>query len=273
MQKMVAGDNTVALVSPLKPATSYHFRVLAENHLGTSAPSDILHAQTDGEIPGGPPRHVIVEPLGPQQVKVTWQPPDRSLWNGELLGYTISYANLGGNDQSVNITRVGITGNGDGSYDYRLTGLRKYTQYSVVVKAFNNKGDGPGSDPVTVQTLEDVPSAPPQNVACAALTGQNIQVTWKPPPSDKVHGVVQGYKLLYEAASVVLEQQAGRETKISHALSTVLHGLSPYTNYTVQVLAYTRAGEGVASSPISCTTEETGKSFPYVAICIETNVS
>ena len=174
MQKMVAGDNTVALVSPLKPATSYHFRVLAENHLGTSAPSDILHvsikhfsisqrnkkkkkkktkesnfyhfvtlcssvrsararppssfhfltrlsfhsvhadsvrsnkirshrrkpttrqqAQTDGEIPGGPPRHVIAEPLGPQQVKVTWQPPDRSLWNGELLGYTISYANLG----------------------------------------------------------------------------------------------------------------------------------------------------------------------------------
>lgn len=106
-----------------------------------------------------------------------------------------------------------------------------------------------------------VPSASPQNVACAALTGQNIQVTWKPPPSDKVHGVVQGYKLLYEAGSAVLEQQAGRETKISHALSTVLHGLSPYTNYTVQVLAYTRAGEGVTSSPVSCTTEETGKPF------------
>ncbi|XP_017766445.1 PREDICTED: Down syndrome cell adhesion molecule-like protein Dscam2 isoform X1 [Eufriesea mexicana] len=270
-QKMVAGDNTVALVSPLKPATSYHFRVLAENHLGTSAPSDILHAQTDGEIPGGPPRHVIAEPLGPQQVKVTWQPPDRSLWNGELLGYTISYANLGGNDQSVNITRVGITGNGDGSYDYRLTGLRKYSQYSVVVKAFNNKGDGPGSDPVTVQTLEDVPSAPPQNVACAALTGQNIQVTWKPPPSDKVHGVVQGYKLLYEAASAVLEQQAGRETKISHALSTVLHGLSPYTNYTVQVLAYTRAGEGVTSSPVSCTTEETVPDAPERVKAVTSN--
>lgn len=103
-----------------------------------------------------------------------------------------------------------------------------------------------------------VPSAPPQNVACAALNGQNIQVTWKPPPSDRVHGVVQGYKLLYEAPSSVLEQQTGRETNISRALSTVLHGLSPYTNYTVQVLAYTRAGEGVTSSPVSCTTEETG---------------
>lgn len=101
-----------------------------------------------------------------------------------------------------------------------------------------------------------VPSAPPQNVACAALNGQNIQVTWKPPPSDKVHGVVLGYKLLYEAAS---DSQTGRETKVSHALSTVLHTLSPYTNYTVQVLAYTRAGDGVASSPVSCTTGETGK--------------
>ncbi|XP_043500520.1 Down syndrome cell adhesion molecule-like protein Dscam2 isoform X4 [Polistes fuscatus] len=262
-QKLVAGDNTVALVSPLKPATSYHFRVLAENHLGTSAPSDILHAQTEGEIPGGPPKHVSVEPLGPQQLKITWQPPDRSLWNGELHGYTISYTNLGGDDQSVNTTRVGITGNGDGSYDYRLTGLRKYTQYSIIVKAFNNKGDGPGSDAVMAQTFEDVPSAPPQNVACTALTGQNIQVTWKPPPSDKVHGVVQGYKLLYEAASgIASESQTGRETKISHALSTVLHGLSPYTNYTVQVLAYTRAGEGVSSSPVSCTTEETVPDAP-----------
>ncbi|KAL0115399.1 hypothetical protein PUN28_010725 [Cardiocondyla obscurior] len=258
-QKLVAGDNTVARVSSLKPATTYHFRVLAENHLGTSAPSDILHVQTDGEVPGGPPKHVSVEPLGPQQLKITWQPPDRSLWNGELLGYTIGYTNLGGDDQLMNTTRVGITGNGDGSHDYRLTGLRKYTQYSVVVKAFNSKGDGPGSDPVTAHTFEDVPSAPPQNVACAALNGQNIQVTWKTPPSDKVHGVVQGYKLLYEAAS---DSQTSRETKVSHALSTVLHTLSPYTNYTVQVLAYTRAGDGVASSPVSCTTGETVPDAP-----------
>lgn len=60
-----------------------------------------------------------------------------------------------GDDQLMNMTRVGITGNGDGSHDYRLTGLRKYTQYSVVVKAFNTKGDGPGSDPVTAHTFED----------------------------------------------------------------------------------------------------------------------
>lgn len=60
------------------------------------------------------------------------------------------------------MTRVGITGNGDGSHDYRLTGLRKYTQYSIVVKAFNSKGDGPGSDPVTAHTFEDGERKVPQ---------------------------------------------------------------------------------------------------------------
>ncbi|XP_051167558.1 cell adhesion molecule Dscam2-like isoform X4 [Leptopilina boulardi] len=257
-QKMIEGDKTVALVSPLKPATTYHFRVFAENHLGTSAPSDILHVQTQGEVPGGPPRQVSIKPISPQQMKITWQPPDRSLWNGELQGYAITFTNLGSDEQLANETRIRITSNGDGSYDYRLTGLRKYTQYSIVVKAFNSKGDGPGSDPMIAQTLEDVPSSPPQNVACTALNGQNIQVTWKPPPSDKVHGMVVGYKVVYEATNGVMEidMQGSPETRITQALSAVLHGLNPYTNYTVQVLASTRAGDGVSSIPVSCTTEE-----------------
>ncbi|XP_034948781.1 Down syndrome cell adhesion molecule-like protein Dscam2 isoform X2 [Chelonus insularis] len=261
--QLVAGDNTVALVSQLKPATTYHFRVFAENHLGTSAPSDILHVQTDGEIPGGPPRQVMAEPMGPQQLKITWQPPDRSLWNGELLGYTITSTILRDDEQTANVTRVGITGNGDGAYEYRLTGLRKFTEYSIVVKAFNSKGDGPGSDPIITQTLESVPSAPPQNIACTALSGQNIQVTWKAPPANKIHGIIIGYKLLYEPSNEeLLEVQSSRDTKTTQALSTVLHDLRPFTNYTVQVLAYTRAGEGVSSAPISCMTEETVPDVP-----------
>lgn len=90
---------------------------------------------------------------------------------------------------------------------------------------------------------------------------------------------MQGYKLLYEASSSIgggnlenlgnnlgivggnvpaMEEENSRETKISHGLSTILQSLNPYTNYTVQVLAYTRAGEGISSNPVSCTTEETG---------------
>lgn len=71
------------------------------------------------------------------------------------IGVFATLYSSSGDDQLLNTTRVGITGNGDGSHDYRLMGLRKYTQYSIVVKAFNSKGDGPGSDPVLEHTFED----------------------------------------------------------------------------------------------------------------------
>lgn len=40
-------------------------------------------------------------------------------------------------------------------------------------------------------TLEDAPSAPPQKVACTALTAQNIQLSWESPPERHTHGVIQ----------------------------------------------------------------------------------
>lgn len=49
-KKVVAGDKTDAFIDSLKPATNYHFRIYAENHLGTSAASDILNV-----IMGKPP--------------------------------------------------------------------------------------------------------------------------------------------------------------------------------------------------------------------------
>ena len=36
-----------------------------------------------------------------------------------------------------------------------VTGLKKYTRYEVVAKAFNNRGAGPLSPPVIAATLED----------------------------------------------------------------------------------------------------------------------
>lgn len=176
-KKIIAGEKTDAFIDSLKPATNYHFRVYAENHLGTSAASDILNVifaptvirfpcrtttdcclpfqvQTDSKIPSAPPQQVTVEPLGRQQLIVTWRPPDHVTWNGELLGYTIGLKRVGSLDSSTNYTRVGIPG-GEIVNDFRLTDLEKYTQYSITVAAFNVKGDGPSSDPVVARTIED----------------------------------------------------------------------------------------------------------------------
>jgi hypothetical protein len=259
-QKVVNGDKNTIHIGSLKPATSYHFRLFAENNLGTSISSDILHVQTDSEVPSGPPKNVQLEALGSTQLLVTWRPPDREHWNGEILGYAIGYHKTDESDHIYNYSRIGTSG-GENTNEFRLVGLEKYTRYSVIVLAFNAKGDGPASKAVVAHTLEDVPSAAPRKLGCNALTSQNIQINWEPPPTKQIHGVIQGYKVFYEPTNI-LSEYISHETKITNSLNTVLHGLHPYTNYSVQVLAYTRAGEGLLSQVILCQTDEATPDAP-----------
>lgn len=107
---------------------------------------------------------VHVEAISPQELLVTWRPPERDLWNGELLGYKIGFQKVSNNganfakdpkhhQQIYNFTRVGLS-SGDGVNDFRLVNLDKYSLYSVTVQAFNSKGDGPSCEPVQARTLE-----------------------------------------------------------------------------------------------------------------------
>lgn len=46
---VVPGSQTSATVQNLAPAQSYHFRILAENRLGTSDPSEVIQVTTQEE--------------------------------------------------------------------------------------------------------------------------------------------------------------------------------------------------------------------------------
>lgn len=46
---VVPGLQTTATVQNLAPAQSYHFRILAENRLGTSDPSELIQVTTQEE--------------------------------------------------------------------------------------------------------------------------------------------------------------------------------------------------------------------------------
>lgn len=260
-QKVISGDKNLAHITNLKPSTSYHFRLFAENNLGMSLASEALHVQTDPEIPSGPPLKVNVEAISSTQLLIKWRPPERDMWNGELLGYAIGFHKSDdGSDHAFNYTRVGTSG-GEGIHEFRLTALEKFTSYNVIVLAFNAKGDGPPTKAINIQTLEDMPSAPPQKLHCTALTSQNIQINWQPPPVKSIHGEIQGYKVSYETSNIQNEY-SNRETKVTTGLNTVLHGLMPYTNYSVHLQAFTRAGEGVASQSLTCRTEESTPDAP-----------
>lgn len=49
-----------------------------------------------------------------------------------------------------------VSGDGEeGGAELRLTGLRPYTKYTLVVQAYNQVGSGPLSEPLLTQTMED----------------------------------------------------------------------------------------------------------------------
>lgn len=70
--------------------------------------------------------------------------------------------------------------------------------------------------------------------------------------------LISGYKVIWENLED-FDLSSKPETKITTALSAVVHGLDKYTNYSIQVLAYTNAGDGVPSSPLHCLTNEDGE--------------
>lgn len=108
--------------------------------------------------------------------------------------------------------------------------------------------------------MKTVPSLPPEGVRCAPLTSQSLQISWQPTPVQHTNGLLLGYKVNYEhVGEIVGNESDDLDTKKTSELTFVLTGLKKYTNYSIQVLAYTRMGDGVPSPALFCQTEEDGK--------------
>lgn len=54
------------------------------------------------------------------------------------------------------------------------------------------------------------------------------------------------------------------ETRKTTALTTVITGLRKFTNYSLQVLAFTKVGDGILTNPAYCQTEEDGKTKLFI---------
>lgn len=66
-------------------------------------------------------------------------------------------------------------------------------------EAYNSRGSGPASEPVTARTLEDAPTLPPDNVQCSVLNAQSLDISWEPPLLSGQNGIIQGYKVTYHS--------------------------------------------------------------------------
>ncbi|XP_076279934.1 Down syndrome cell adhesion molecule 3 isoform X5 [Lasioglossum baleicum] len=249
-------NQEVALVGGLHPAVTYTFRIFAINSIDVSAPTDAVVAKTQEEAPTESPQSIKVQSAGPGELMVSWQPPPKESCNGDLLGYIVTWSEHSSSTSGVNQSKS-LTVNGWTTTKVQLTGLRKFTKYDVSIRAFNSIASGPASVPIVGTTQEGVPETPPTQVACVPLTSQSVKVSWSAPPPHQHGGIIQGYKVYYRPVLTDnMDISTVGEVKKTSSVETYLHTLYKYTNYSIRVLAYTGAGDGVLSPPIFCVTEE-----------------
>ncbi|XP_040113725.1 Down syndrome cell adhesion molecule-like protein 1 [Oryx dammah] len=242
-----------ANIVDLHPASVYSIRMYSFNKIGRSEPSKELTISTEEAAPDGPPMDVTLQPVTSQSIQVTWKAPKKELQNGVIRGYQIGYReNSPGSNGQYSIVEMKATGD---SEVYTLDNLKKFAQYGVVVQAFNRAGTGPSSSEINATTLEDVPSQPPENVRALSITSDVAVISWSEPPRSTLNGVLKGYRVIFW--SLYVDGEWGEMQNITTTRERVeLRGMEKFTNYSVQVLAYTQAGDGVRSSVLYIQTKE-----------------
>ena len=102
------------------------------------------------------------------------------------------------------------------------------------------------------------PASAPVNVAAVSISSTQVKVTWGDVPPTDQNGII----ITYEVEYIPLEDfhgAIGKDTTNVSALSVILMRLQEYVNYTISVRAYTSAGAGPYSDPVSILTYEDGK--------------
>ena len=99
-------------------------------------------------VPNAPPANVIGKHITSTSIFVQWDDVPTHNQNGTIVSYTVTHTEL---PNGSPISQVVIAPKRNAT----LTGLKKFTNYSITVFASTAKGDGSRSDPIIVITDED----------------------------------------------------------------------------------------------------------------------
>ncbi|XP_048846455.1 protein sidekick-2-like [Brienomyrus brachyistius] len=233
-------------VPGLNPYTFYRFRMRQVNIVGTSPPSQPSRKiQTLQAPPDVAPANVTLRTASETSLWLRWVPLPEWEYNGnpDLVGYRVQYSQTGSQSQPLfHIIADRL------EREFTIEDLEEWTEYEVRVQALNGIGVGPWNQPVHGRTRESVPSCGPTNISAFATTSSSILVRWFEVPEADRNGLILGYKVVYkEKDSEAPLQFWTVEGNTTHTVQ--LTGMGKYVLYEIQVLAFTRIGDGTPSSP------------------------
>ncbi|XP_060115763.1 neogenin isoform X4 [Heteronotia binoei] len=230
-------------IQNLMPETVYVFRVVAQNKHGPGESSVPLKVATQPEVQlPGPAPNIRAYANSPTSITISWATPLSG--NGEIQNYKLYYMEKEtDNEQDIDV----------GGLSYTINGLKKYTEYSFRVVAYNKHGPGVSTQDVVIRTLSDVPSAAPQNLSLEVQNSRSIMMHWQPPPVGAHNGQITGYKIRYRK---VTRKSDVTESIVGTQLSQLIEGLERGTEYSFRVAALTVNGTGPSTDWVSAETFE-----------------
>ncbi|RXN25183.1 contactin-5 isoform X1 [Labeo rohita] len=182
-------------------------------------------------------------------------PVSEEFQNGEGFGYIVAFRANGTRGWKEKM----VTSADSTTYKYRDETFPPLTPFEVRVGVYNNKGDGPFSEVVTVFSAEGEPREPPSEVQAFAISSSEIKVMWKPPNPGP--GRPQGYEVSFWK-DMEQEETGKKKRTTGNETTMLLTGLDGNTQYLVSVKGFNSVGQGPASSPIKISTKKNAPSLP-----------
>ncbi|XP_043728933.1 neuronal cell adhesion molecule isoform X15 [Cervus elaphus] len=259
-QTEVPGTQTTAQLK-LSPYVNYSFRVMAENNLGRSLPSEASEQYlTKAAEPDKNP--TAVEGLGsePDNLVITWKPLNGFESNGPGLQYKVSWRQKDGDDEWTSVVVANVS-------KYIVSGTPTFVPYLIKVQALNDAGFAPEPAVVMGHSGEDLPMVAPGNVRVNVVNSTLAEVHWDPVPLKSIRGHLQGYRIYYwKAQSSLTRNRRHLEKKILTFQGSKTHGmlpgLEPFSHYSLNVRVVNGKGEGPASADKVFNTPEGVPSAP-----------
>uniref|UniRef100_A0A672N0G8 Contactin-5 n=1 Tax=Sinocyclocheilus grahami TaxID=75366 RepID=A0A672N0G8_SINGR len=252
----VTGNMESAMAVELNPWVEYEFRVVATNGIGTGDPSTPSRAvRTKEAVPSVAPANVRGGNGRRHELVISWEPISEEFQNGEGFGYIVAFRANGTRGWKEKM----VTSADSTTYKYRDETFPPLTPFEVRVGVYNNKGDGPFSEVVTVFSAEGEPREPPTEMQAFAISSSEIKVMWKPPNPGP--GRPQGYEVSFWK-DVEQEETGKKKRTTGNEMTMLLTGLEGNTQYLISVKGFNSVGQGPASSPIKISTKKNAPSLP-----------
>ncbi|XP_076448313.1 putative receptor-type tyrosine-protein phosphatase mosPTP-1 isoform X2 [Babylonia areolata] len=256
---VVAGMTLKATVQDLTPVTCYRVRVRARNGMGRGPPgptSEAFCTKHEGNLttagpPSAPPDMFQAISPSNSDIRISWQPPQMDNPQ-EIKGYKVIYSQRNLKAQTIHVEDPTET-------SLMLQGLEPFTWYTVSILAYNDKGDGPVAE-LAVQTLEGVPSSP-RITHITDREATSFYVHWEPP--KRLSGRLTAYELHWTSDDNITKTRI-ISGHLTNPMSAFITGLQPYTEYKIQVAAFTGGGRGKFSEKYPALTDTAAPSAPYI---------